>query len=84
MKGVGEDESGENGEFEGRRNHTVTERLRRSEHRKLFSKLRDVLPLKNLGLPGVSKLHILSQVSSQNTFGERKMHDLMECVCYIM
>ncbi|XP_067097754.1 nucleolar protein dao-5-like [Osmerus mordax] len=56
-RGEGEEGCEEGGK---RRNHTVTERLRRSEHRKLFTKLKDVLFLEEMD-PKASKLLVLSQ-----------------------
>ncbi|XP_029532222.1 nascent polypeptide-associated complex subunit alpha, muscle-specific form-like [Oncorhynchus nerka] len=52
-----EEGSGEGG---GRKNRTLTERLRRGEHQKLFTRLKQVLFMEELD-PKVSKLHLLSQ-----------------------
>ncbi|KAM9421939.1 uncharacterized protein ACWYII_021802 isoform 2-T6 [Salvelinus alpinus] len=52
-----EEGSGEGG---GRKNRTLTERLRRGEHQELFTRLKQVLFMEKLD-PKVSKLHLLSQ-----------------------
>lgn len=56
-----EEEGSGSGEGGGRKNRTLTERLRRGEHQKLFTRLKQVLFMEELD-PKVSKLHLLSQV----------------------
>ncbi|XP_029585645.1 MAX gene-associated protein [Salmo trutta] len=55
-----EEEGSGSGEGGGRKNRTLTERLRRGEHQKLFTRLKQVLFMEELD-PKVSKLHLLSQ-----------------------
>eukprot|EP00063_Salmo_salar_P025397 XP_014000232.1 PREDICTED: uncharacterized protein LOC106571565 [Salmo salar] len=55
-----EEQGSGSGEGRGRMNRTLSERLRRGEHQKLFTRLKQVLFMEKLD-PKVSKLHLLSQ-----------------------
>ncbi|KAL0967708.1 hypothetical protein UPYG_G00255840 [Umbra pygmaea] len=55
-----EEEGSGSGEGSGPKSRTLTERLRRGEHQKLFTRLKQVLFMEEMD-PKVSKLHLLSQ-----------------------